>query len=38
LVELHSISASQRRMQDIEIAMVSQERLYDLSSIGDSDT
>jgi len=33
LVELHSISASQRRMQDIESAMVSQERIYDLSSV-----
>jgi hypothetical protein len=28
LVELHSISISQRRMQDIELAMVSQ-RVYD---------
>ena len=33
LVELHSISASQPRMQDIESAMVSQERIYDLSSV-----
>jgi len=25
-------------LQDIELVMVSQERIYDLSSVGDSDT
>jgi hypothetical protein len=40
LIELHSIPASQGGLQDIESARISQrvsERIYNLSSVGESD-